>query len=180
MRKTTSSQALPIYLTLAELSPSELAEVDINSLQNILHPIGLSEIRAKQLYEVATAVASNGTQALSSKQFLQALVGVGRYISNAVLCVGFGIPLPALDTNMIRVLQRVFSWTSNKRRARDDNSFWDFAASLVPANQPKEFNWGILDLAALVCTPRNPACQECPLIHICDYYQETIQGQHKF
>ncbi len=172
LRKTTSQQAAEVYVQLSKFSPEELAALDEIQLQSILEPIGLYRVRSKQLRKIASEVASQGMERLSSDAFIRTLPGIGNYIANTVQCFAFNIPKPALDTNMIRVIGRVFGWKSAKTRARDDRAFWNFAESLVPNDKCKEFNWGVLDFGAAICTPRAPKCPECPLNNICLYYSE--------
>jgi A/G-specific adenine glycosylase len=72
---------------------------------------------------------------------------------------------------MIRVIQRVFGWQSERKRPREDRKLWAFAETLVPEGKCREFNWGVLDFGAFICTHRKPKCPECLLNEICDYYQ---------
>ena len=134
---------------------------------------------AEQLKLIAEKVSSEGHEFLSSEELLISLLGVGRYIANTVLCFSIGIPKPALDTNMIRVLERVFSYESKRSRAREDRDFWSFAERMVPVNNPKEYNWGILDLASQVCKSNKPVCEDCPISDNCDYYRKVTIIERK-
>lgn len=176
LRKTTAAQATDAFNELAGRSPCEIAEMQNDRLEEILQPIGMFRVRARQLRLIATAVATAGPGALERPEFLRSLPGVGRYIENTVLCFGFGAQKPALDTNMIRVLQRFFGVGSNKSRAREDGALWDFAESLVPAGQCREFNWGIIDFGDSVCKARKPRCSECPLSELCSCRMEGSNG----
>jgi len=92
------------------------------------------------------------------------------YAANAVLCFATGKDLPLVDTNVIRVVQRVFSLKSPKKRPRTDPQVWIFVSKLVPAGKAAEFNLAVLDFASAVCTSRNPDHAHCPIRDICDYY----------
>ena len=111
----------------------------------------------------------------NSKNDLLSLPGVGPYSANAVLCFAFNHDVSMVDTNILRVLQRVFSLKSNSPRPRQDKKIWEFAESLPPKGSGKEFNYGILDFAAKVCTSRNPKCNTCVLNGMCDYYKGRIK-----
>lgn len=176
LRKTTSRQVVDIFNKLGNLSPEEIACMGDEELETILRPIGMYRVRARQLRLIAEAVAREGGAALESPGFLKNLPGVGRYIENAVLCFAFDERKPALDTNMIRVLQRVFGIKSNRSRVREDPRLWRFAEMLVPEEHCREFNWGILDLATAVCTARKPRCSDCPLREICSFSTEVSSG----
>ncbi len=180
LRKTTSVQAAEVYREIESLSPEDVVKIDDSKLENILKPLGIYKVRAAQLKDIAQALVSTDPEAFLSDSFLRSLPGIGRYISNSIRCCAFGHPVPALDTNMIRIIQRVFGWKSGRKRPREDKKLWAFAETLVPNNQGREFNWGILDFGASVCTYRNPKCPECPLNDICTFYrqQSTVnQGE---
>jgi len=171
LRKTTSRQAVVIFEKLAVLSPEQVASMNEADLETLLRPIGMYNVRSRQLHLIAEAVLQEGDGALRDPVFLHNLPGVGRYIRNAVLCVAFGLPKPALDTNMIRVILRVFGLESKRSRAREDPELWEFAEKLVPTSNCREFNWGVLDLATAFCKPRNPLSLECTLNVVCDYHK---------
>lgn len=173
LRKTTSNQAIGVYEKLSAFSPEQITCMDLHQLENMLKPLGMHRVRAKQIQLVSSAVVNSGVDSLSDPDFLNQLPGIGKYIRNAVLCFAFGYPKPALDTNMIRVLRRVFGAASKRSRAREDPQLWLFAEAVVPHEHSREFNWGILDLAALVCKSRSPKCTECPLVEICTFYAEV-------
>lgn len=175
LRKTTSEQVRELFPVFAHWSPTEILMMDFNELTEHLKPLGLSQVRAAQLKRIAEGFIDRDTNAFRSDDYLQSFAGIGRYISNSVRCCAFGEPLPALDTNMIRVIERVFGWKSTRKRAREDKNFWEFAETLVPKDRPTAYNWGVLDLGAAICTSRNPKCQVCPLKHICLYFQQQIE-----
>jgi A/G-specific adenine glycosylase len=177
LRKTTSSQASLVFEQLQNYSPSDIANMSLDMLENILKPIGLYKVRAEGLKDIAQTVANTDIEQFKSDMFLRSMPGVGRYISNSVRCCAFGVPVPALDTNMIRVVQRVFGWKSSRKRLREDSKLWSFTETLVPSYNAREFNWGILDFGAAVCTARKPKCPICPLQEICDYYKNQTQTQ---
>lgn len=177
LRKTTSAQAAAVYESLAPYSPAEIVGMDQAALAGLLQPLGIHQVRAKQLQQIAQAVIDSGGTVLESDAALRALPGVGRYISNSVRCCAFGVPAPAMDTNLIRVMNRVFGWTSHRKRPREDRKLWQCAEALVPDDMPREFNWGMLDFAAAICTQRKPKCEQCPINEICTYYAANRQVQ---
>ncbi|MDX2139945.1 MAG: A/G-specific adenine glycosylase [Chloroflexota bacterium] len=177
LRKTTSAQAAEVYKRLASYSPVEIAGMEQNALAIELQPLGIHQVRAKQLQQIAQAVIDTGGAVLESDEALRKLPGVGRYISNSVRCCAFGVAAPAMDTNLIRVMNRVFGWTSRRKRPREDRKLWERAKTLVPDDMPREFNWGMLDFAAAVCTQRRPKCKACPINTICNYYAVNGQAQ---
>ena len=170
LRKTTAVQVARIYETIARLSFKQIREMRSDDLEALLLPMGMYRVRARQIHAIAEVLASKKRQAFKSPEFLQNLPGVGRYARNAVMCFAFNLPKPALDTNMIRLINRVCGIDSNRSRAHEDKHLWDFAETLVPKDKCREFNWGVLDLANAVCKPRSPQCFSCSLQDICDYW----------
>ncbi|MCL4303179.1 MAG: A/G-specific adenine glycosylase [Anaerolineae bacterium] len=175
LRKTTSIQAEDVFNKLSRFTADDIKQMRTEQLEADLYPLGMSKVRAEQLQQMAARVKDANLDQIMSDDFLRSMPGVGRYISNSVRCCAFGIPAPALDTNMIRVVERVFGWKSERTRAREDKKFWQFAETLVPENHCREYNWGVLDFGAAVCTFRNPKCDKCPLQNICNYYQTNVE-----
>lgn len=169
LRKTTSTQVIPVYEVLSRLRPVEFLEMDTLELERVLRPLGLHRVRAVQLQKIAEKVVELGESALKDEKVLEQLPGVGRYIRNAIMCFAFDAPVPTLDTNMIRVVTRVLNYVSNRSRPREDRRLWSLAEILVPHDYPREFNWAVLDLGADLCTPRKPKCTECSLAASCAY-----------
>jgi A/G-specific adenine glycosylase len=89
------------------------------------------------------------------------LPGVGRYTANAVACFAFGQRVPVVDTNIRRVFSRLFPGTIKP----DD--VWALAEHVLPAGHVYEWNQGLMELGALVCTASHPRCTDCPLRQNC-------------
>jgi A/G-specific adenine glycosylase len=173
LRKTTARQAESIYEEVSRLSPEELRDFPIEKLESLLKPLGIHKERTRLLKLVGQQVSEAGMEALSEWNFLISLPGVGRYAASMVLSTAFGEPKPGMDRNMIRVLERVFSIESEKARPHTDRELWEAAEVLMPEENASAYNWGILDIAAAVCKPRDPICAECPLTDICDFVKEN-------
>jgi len=96
------------------------------------------------------------------------LPGVGPYTAGAVASFAYEKPVPAVDTNVSRVLQRVF-WGSNHAPRTTQRDLWNLAAALVPKRGKSawKFNQAIMELGALICVARNPKCPECPVLPVC-------------
>lgn len=176
LRKTTARQVAEVYPIIASKTPAELAEMPRQKLEEILEPLGIQKERSRLMKEVASIVQESDKDIFRDREKLLSLPGIGQYSANAVLCFAYGKRVPALDRNMIRVLNRVFSFESKRSRPHTDPHYWEFARSLVPAEAPDQYNWGILDIAARICRPRNPQCSECPLLQVCDYGQKRLDG----
>lgn len=170
LRKTTAQQVERIYdVFLSKYSsPKALSKADENELKNLLKPLGMEHQRAKLFIKLGNAIIAryNGNIPSEAEELLK-LPGVGLYATNAVLSFSSGQDVPTIDTNFIRVIERVFNFKSSKARARNDSKIWEFAQALVTKGKSREFNLGVLDFVATVCKSRNPKCDICPLISFC-------------
>jgi A/G-specific adenine glycosylase len=178
LRKTTAKQVEPIYRILADKEIEELAGISQEKLEEILQPIGIYHERAKLIRSAARKVQSGAVKDLVNEKFLKSIKGAGPYTVNAVLCFSEGQKRPAMDSNMIRVMERVLDIASDKKRARTDRKLWKKAALLMPEENPKEYNWGVLDFAALICKSKKPKCDQCLMNDICVYYRTQFQGKN--
>jgi A/G-specific adenine glycosylase len=121
--------------------------------------------RARNLHALAQHVTRrhDGTLPDSPEDLIE-LPGIGRYTAGAVASFAYEKPVPAVDTNVNRVIRRVFfsRATGNGKRNSD---IWKLAATLVPKDGKRawRFNQAIMELGALVCTARKPRCGECPV-----------------
>jgi A/G-specific adenine glycosylase len=118
--------------------------------------------RARMLHAAAKVVAREyGGKFPTTAEAWRALPGIGRYTAAAIASIAFDEPVAVVDGNVERVLQRV----SGKRLAGEE--FWTAANHLLDVKRPGDFNQAIMELGAVVCTPRAPACLTCPVVELC-------------
>jgi A/G-specific adenine glycosylase len=125
--------------------------------------------RARNLHRLAKRVVRGpGATLPRDPGDLVKLPGVGRYTAGAVACFAYEQAVPAVDTNVARVIERLFSGRE-ARGAAGKRAVWDLATALVPKDGKRawRFNQAIMELGALVCTARKPRCGECPLRSTC-------------
>jgi A/G-specific adenine glycosylase len=172
LRKTTRKQVARIFYTFfyKYRSFQDLAAADENEIKKVIRPLGIENNRTKIIKNLADFVINNynGTLPLNKADLLK-LPGVGLYSANAVLCMIKGERVPLVDTNTIRIIQRVFSYRSSSERIRTDPKIWQFASSLIPSERSKDFNLALLDFAAEICRYKNPLCHVCPLREDCHF-----------
>jgi A/G-specific adenine glycosylase len=126
--------------------------------------------RARNLHALAKQVSGVGCQVPDDPEELMNLPGVGPYTAGAVASFAYERPVPAVDTNVARVIARVFLGNGRQRRSGNrQRLIWSLAAALVPRNGKRawKFNQAIMELGALVCTARTPKCPECPVRSDC-------------
>ncbi len=118
--------------------------------------------RARMLHAAAKVVVREyGGKFPATAETWRALPGVGRYTAAAIASIAFDEPAAVVDGNVERVLQRV----SGKRLAGEE--LWQAASTLLDAKRAGDSNQAMMELGAVVCTPRGPACLTCPVIELC-------------
>ena len=140
----------------------------VTALEETLRPIGLWRRRATALKALASEMVHRAGRFPPNRNELEMLPAVGQYVASAVLLFVYNRPEPLLDANMARVLERVFE----ARRLidiRHDPKLRALAFRLVSFHEAVQVNWAVLDVAALICSPKRPWCSGCPLRHCCNY-----------
>lgn len=137
-------------------------------LRAFLEPIGLWRRRSASLRALAAEMRARRGHSPSAREELEKLPGVGQYVASAAMVFCHGKREPLLDVNMARVLERCFSPRTLVDIRYDP---WLQALARAVVNHPRahEINWAVLDLAATICTTRNPRCGTCPLKGICRF-----------
>jgi A/G-specific adenine glycosylase len=120
--------------------------------------------RARRLHTAARAVVENhGGTLPPDPAAISALPGVGAYTAGAIAAFAFDLPAPAVDANIARVLSRLFHITAPIDTTAGRDALWAAATRLVPQCGAGVHTGALMELGALVCTPRAPRCLECPI-----------------
>ena len=150
---------------------NKIANSNISSLEEALHPVGLYKQRAKRLKNLAIEMVRLKGQFPSERAELEKIPFLGQYIVNAIELQVVDIASPLLDVNMAKLLERYFA----ERQLKDiryDPYLQSLSREVVNHPASKQINWAILDFSAAVCKTIKPKCQMCPLIKNCDYYRQ--------
>jgi A/G-specific adenine glycosylase len=169
LQQTQVSRVIPKYREWLRRYPSldALASAPAGEVREAWYPLGYN-IRPLRLRAIArTAVRRHGGRLPQSRDELLALKGIGAYTAGAVLSFAFGQDAAVVDTNVRRVLRRV--WLGERRRVRD-RVVWVLAERLLPRGRTYDFNQALMDLGATICTARAPRCGVCPLARMCVSY----------
>lgn len=169
LQQTQVARVIPKYREWLRRYPSlgTLAAASAGEVREAWYPLGYN-IRPLRLRSIArTAVRQHGGRLPRSRDGLLALKGIGAYTAGAVLSFAFGEDAAILDTNVRRVLRRV--WVGEGRQVRD-RALWELAERLLPRGRTYDFNQALMDLGATVCTARRPRCRACPLARMCASY----------
>jgi A/G-specific adenine glycosylase len=149
-------QFLKRFPTFASLAASTPAEV-IRAWQGM----GYNN-RALRLRQIAIIVSNDFHGRLPRNiKVLQQLPGIGRYTAHAVACFAFEQQVPVVDTNIRRILRRIYG---SKTKHIDD---WQLATLALPRRRSYDWNQALMDLGAMVCTASNPDCVRCPAQQYC-------------
>jgi DNA (cytosine-5)-methyltransferase 1 len=160
LHRTRDDQVVPVFEALLRLAPTPEAMVENSSAAlEVMRSLGL-QWRSENLVVVAeTLIDLFDGEVPDDDQGLRMLPGVGDYVAQAVLCFAFGRRAVLLDTNTMRVVGRL--------KARESTRRWQLRLDLYrlsgSTGPDAEFNYGLLDLGALVCRTGKPRCDVCPL-----------------
>jgi A/G-specific adenine glycosylase len=169
LQQTQVDRVLPKYDEWLAKFPTldDLATASVDEAVRAWYPLGYN-IRPRRLHSIAReAVASYGSQLPDDGPTLRSFKGIGAYTEGAILSFAFHKRAPILDTNVARVLLRVFVGRGDPRIQAARKRLWQLSAALVPVRRVFDFNQGLMDLGALVCVARRPRCLACPMASIC-------------
>jgi A/G-specific adenine glycosylase len=132
--------------------------------------------RARNLQAAARAVVDqHGGELPRTVDELLALPGIGRYTAGAVASIAFGTRAPIVDGNVARVLCRIDRIETEPRERETSQGLWRRAEEILPKRRVGDFNSAMMELGAIVCTPRNPQCLICPVRAHCEAYVAGVQ-----
>jgi A/G-specific adenine glycosylase len=118
--------------------------------------------RARMLHAAAkTVVAEHGCRFPESAMELRTLPGIGRYTSAAIASISFEEPVAVVDGNVERVLQRLTG------KELSGEALWNLAGEVLASKHPGDFNQAMMELGAMICTPKIPDCPKCPVFDFC-------------
>ncbi len=149
-----------------------IARADVSQVEEAWEGLGYYA-RARNLHRTARLVTRDGADAAatlpSKADALRALPGIGRYTAGAVASFAYGQRTPLVDTNVARVLQRVFLPKAKRKVASTENALWELAERSLPRKSEAVWthNQALMEIGALVCTARVMRCEQCPLSTVC-------------
>jgi A/G-specific adenine glycosylase len=169
LQQTQVDRVLPKYAEWLEKYPSfdALASAPEQDVTDTWYPLGYN-IRPKRLQSIAReAVARYGGQLPADEATLLSFKGIGAYTAGAIRSFAFGERAAILDTNVARVLFRVFIGRGDPKSHAMKKHLWTVSAALVPRRHVFDFNQALMDLGATVCSARRPECPACPMAKSC-------------
>jgi A/G-specific adenine glycosylase len=175
LQQTQVDRVIPKYEEFLHKYPTleALAQAPVEEVRQTWYPLGYN-VRPLRLHSIAReAVEKYGGSIPDDPEALQSLKGIGRYTAGAVLSFAFGRETPILDTNVRRVLHRVFIAEGDAKRYSLQKDLWELSEALIPAGKVYDFNQALMDFGAMVCTARKPVCLVCPMQAFCKAFPCT-------
>ena len=169
LQQTQVATVIPYYQRFLKSFPTfeALAAADEQTLLNHWEGLGYYR-RARSMHAAAKQIADQyGGQFPLSFEDALALPGIGRYTAGAVLSISHDMRLPIVEGNTQRVFSR---WIALRGPTSDSSAsklLWQVAATMLPRKNPGSFNQAAMELGALVCSPKQPDCEHCPVAGMC-------------
>jgi A/G-specific adenine glycosylase len=169
LQQTRVDTVIPYYERFLARFPSvfALADAEPDEVAQLWSGLGYYS-RARNLHAAARVIArDHGGELPRDVEVLRELPGIGRYTAGAVASIAFDRPAPIVDGNVARVLARLLDLRDDVSSPAVQKRLWEEAGSLADGPKPGELNQALMELGALICTPRAPKCLLCPLREEC-------------
>ena len=167
LQQTQVDRVIPKYHEFLEKYPTlkDLASAEPDDVRETWYPLGYN-IRPYRLHSIAReSVERYGGTIPKKPEELMSLKGIGRYTAGAVRSFAFNEDAPILDTNVMRVLHRVFVGEGEPKSQKA--KLWVLSEESIPRGKGYDFNQALMDFGAMVCTARKPYCLLCPMREFC-------------
>lgn len=183
LQQTQVSRVLIKYPLFLKRFPNfkSLAQAKTSDVIKAWQGMGYNN-RAIRLQQLAKTVIKNNWGTLPNDiNELQKLPGIGRYTAHAVACLVFHKQVPVVETNVLRILSRLFTKQikPNQEQRINTEKAWNVATWLLPRRRSSDWNQALMDLGAMICTAANPKCALCPVQSHCTSAFKTIRTRTK-
>ena len=180
LQQTQVATVIPYFETFTARFPdvNALAAADIDEVLHLWTGLGYYA-RARNLHKCAQTVCEtfNG-EFPDDPALLEQLPGIGRSTAGAIVAQAYGRRAAILDGNVKRFLARLHCVPGWSGQSRTLKTLWQLTEHYTPAERCTDYTQAVMDLGALVCTRRNPDCDNCPLAHWCA--AKATASQHDF
>lgn len=146
----------------------DLAAVPLDDLLKLWEGLGYYS-RARNLKKAAICIMEDhGGHLPADYEKLLLLPGIGSYTAGAIASIAYGINVPAVDGNVLRVISRVLADSSDIMKENTRKAIKNQLQQIMPADYPGDFNQALMELGAMICIPKGAAkCPDCPLKQVC-------------
>lgn len=169
LQQTQVATVIPYFERFVQAFPNVESLAKAREKRVLRHWEGLGYYRrARQMHKAAKAVVAKHAAVFpSDNEAIHALPGIGRYTAGAISSIAFDARQPILEANTVRLFSRLLAFRGDHQTSEAKKLLWSFAESILPQKHAGEFNQGLMELGATVCTIRNPQCSSCPLAPLC-------------
>jgi A/G-specific adenine glycosylase len=178
LQQTQVDRVLPKYAEWLDKYPSMhvLATAPDDEVARTWYPLGYN-IRPRRLQSIAReSVEKYGGQLPSDEATLRSFKGIGAYTAGAIRSFAFRERAAILDTNVARVLFRVFVANGDPKSHKVKRHLWTLSETLVPVRDVYDFNQALMDFGAMICVARKPKCLICPMNASCRSRTKDTKG----
>jgi len=180
LKRTTATATSKVYFEILEKFPTiiSLDNATREEISIVFTPLGLQNQKAKALKDLSKyLIYEEGGKVPCNLDRLLKIPGIGAYSARAVLSFAFDIPAAVVDSNVERIIHKLFYLSIPQRLSK--NNYQHFADKILPSEFHREYNFALLDIGALVCKPVSPLCPSCTLSAMCDYKSEFCIGNQE-
>ncbi|WP_163539987.1 A/G-specific adenine glycosylase [Gracilibacillus sp. YIM 98692] len=177
LQQTKVDTVIPYFQHFVQLFPTleALADAEEQKVLKAWEGLGYySRVRNLQS-AVREVVGSYDAKVPDDPKQLGDLKGVGPYTKGAILSIAYDKPEPAVDGNVMRVLSRILRIEEDIAKPKTRKTFEAVVRELISKENPSAFNQGLMELGALVCTPKNPSCLLCPVQEHCQAFHDGVE-----
>jgi A/G-specific adenine glycosylase len=170
LQQTRVETVIPYYRRFLDSFPTPLALAEADEDAVLSHWSGLGYYRRARLLHagVREVVTRYGGKVPEDADSRRALPGVGRYTAGAIGSIAFDKEEPVVDGNVTRVLARLFRIDTPVGASTTTRRLWDEATRLIAGERPGALNQALMELGAVICTPKRPSCNSCPVVEECE------------
>ncbi|MBS0204667.1 MAG: A/G-specific adenine glycosylase [Planctomycetes bacterium] len=178
LQQTTVTAVIPYFERFLARFPTvhDLAAADEAEVLKLWEGLGYYS-RARNIHKAARVVVDRHDGVFPAELAkLQDLPGIGRYTAGAIASFAFDQRAPIVEANTLRLYCRLLGYDGDPRSTAGQQVLWTFAERVLPKSRPGRFNQALMELGATICTPREPACEQCPVSGFCGAFRDQTQA----
>jgi A/G-specific adenine glycosylase len=180
LQQTQVKKVIPYYERFIEAFPTvkHLADADLDNVLKLWEGLGYYA-RARNLYKAAKVVVEQFNNTFPTNvEDVKSLPGIGDYSAAAIMSIAYGADMPVIDGNVNRVLSRLFRVDVDPKSTEGRQLMQQKAELLFAHGQAGTYNQAIMELGAMICTPKSPKCLLCPVNDLCEAQQYNQQSDY--
>jgi len=177
LQQTRVNQGLPYYNSFVSHYPDikSFATADLDHILKLWQGLGYYS-RARNMHTCANTIISEHKGRFPESYLeLLTLKGIGKYTAAAISSICFNEAVPVVDGNVYRVISRLFGVKDDISQSKSFKVFFDIASQIIDHAYPGQFNQAIMELGAMICSPKNPQCDVCPIMTHCYAFAHSSQ-----